>query len=168
MPEFPSPLLAPLILGVATLGATVAAAVLTFPPLTRAKRSSTTAAELTLEQRVARLVQNMRESGRLVEQVTAELELRAATAEKLQAQADAAEQIVKLTAEQQKAVARLVRTEVAGESKRAFRQSLLANALLFLAGVLATITVTLFVHPAYGPDTSEPGPSASPVPTSTR
>jgi VIT1/CCC1 family predicted Fe2+/Mn2+ transporter len=83
----------------------------------------------------------------LVEQVTAEIEARAATAERLKDEAQAAEQLAQLSKAERDAVARLVRAEVSDENRRSTRLSVVTSALFFVAGVAATVAVTLFVHP---------------------
>lgn len=113
------------------------------------RRRTPTAQEVTLEQRLDALARTMRESSRLLQQVSAEIEVRAATAERLKDEAQTAEQLAKLNQAQAEAVAKLVGTVVGGESKRSTRQSVLAGALFFIGGVAATVTVTLFVHPLH-------------------
>jgi TolA-binding protein len=103
--------------------------------------------EITLEERIQALAETMRASGRLVEQVTAEIEARAATAERLKDEAQAAEQLAQLSKAERDAVARLVRAEVSDENRRSTRLSVVTSALFFVAGVAATVAVTLFVHP---------------------
>lgn len=52
-----------------------------------------------------------------------------------------------LSDEQQVAIIRALRDEMAAEGKKAARTSLWSNLLFFVAGVLASIAVTLLVHP---------------------
>jgi hypothetical protein len=105
--------------------------------------------EITLEQRIQALAETMRSSARLVEQVTAEIETRAATAERLRDEAQAAEQLAQLSKAERDAVARLVRAEVSDQNRRSTRLSFVASVLFFVAGVAATVAVTLFVHPLH-------------------
>ena len=89
----------------------------------------------------------MRESARLLEQVSAEIAARAATAATLKEEAEAAEALAQLNAEQREAVARIVRSEVSTEERHVFRQNLLVNALFFLGGAGTSVLIVLFVHP---------------------
>lgn len=84
-----------------------------------------------------------------MEQISAELNARAATARKLQAEARDAEALNQLTKEQAEAVGRLVHAEVDGSERRIRRDSVLIGLLWFIAGVAATIGVTLLVHPLH-------------------
>jgi hypothetical protein len=45
------------------------------------------------------------------------------------------------------AVAEAVRKELADAQKRSSRSALVSNSLFFVAGIMATIAITLFVHP---------------------
>jgi predicted ATP-dependent protease len=85
----------------------------------------------------------------LVEQVTAEIEARAATAERLRDEAQAAEQLAQLSKAERDAVARLVRAEVSDQNRKSTRLSFVASALFFVAGVAATVAVALLVHPLH-------------------
>jgi hypothetical protein len=64
----------------------------------------------------------------------------------LQEEATAAQRLAQLNQEQADAVARLVRAEVVSGERNAFRKGLIANVLFFVAGVAATIAVTVFTH----------------------
>ena len=97
--------------------------------------------------RLARLGSTMQESAQLLEQVSGEIEARSAAAAQLQKEAQEAEQLAKLNQAERDAVVRAVRAEIVSESKKSARQGLWANLLFFIAGVAASIAVTLFVQP---------------------
>ncbi len=101
----------------------------------------------TLEERLKDLGQTMRTSAELLTTVQAEIEARAARAERLAEEVQTAERLAELNKAERDAVARLVRAEIAGESKRSARRDLLINGLFFVAGIAASVAVTLFVHP---------------------
>lgn len=103
--------------------------------------------EESLEARLARLGSTMQESARLLEQVSGEIDARAAAAAQLQREAREAEQLAQLNQAERDAVVRAVRAEIVSESKKSARQGLLANILFFIAGIAASIAVTLFVQP---------------------
>lgn len=69
--------------------------------------------ELTLEERLAELAELMSRSSTLAEQVSAELEARAATARRLQEEAKQAEELASINREQAEAVRRLMDAELA-------------------------------------------------------
>jgi TolA-binding protein len=138
--------IAPL-LAVALGGLTGVAGWVIQPRFRSKERSSST--EITLEQRIQALAETMRSSARLVEQVTAEIEARAATAERLRDEAQAAEQLAQLSKAERDAVARLVRAEVSDQNRKSTRLSFVASALFFVAGVAATVAVALLVHPLH-------------------
>jgi uncharacterized protein YicC (UPF0701 family) len=100
-----------------------------------------------LEERLSELGDNLRDSARLLTEVEAEIEARAARAERLKREADDAERLAALAASERDAVARLVRAEIGAEGRRSLRRGLLINLLFFVAGILASIAVTLLVHP---------------------
>lgn len=112
-------------------------------------RSRQDSAEVTLEQRLEALARTMRQSSRLLEQVTAELEVRATAAERLRRDAATAEQVAKLNQAERDAVAHLLRAELTTEARRSTRVAILTGLLFFVGGVAATVGVTLFVQPLY-------------------
>jgi len=93
----------------------------------------------------------MRKSGRLVEQVPAELEAWAITARKLEEQAKAAEALAALNKDQADAVRRLVGAELAEAGKRirrdSHRDSMIIGIASFVAGGGVTYLITLLVRP---------------------
>jgi hypothetical protein len=121
--------------------------------------------EPTLEERIQSLSNVMAESAKLLEQVTAEIELRATFAKEKKEEADVAIAAATLNQDQLQALQRVVRTEVSTESNRGIRAALLVGVFSFILGIAATILIALFVHPLHE---SHPviSPSARPHPTS--
>jgi hypothetical protein len=91
----------------------------------------------------------MRLSARLVEQVSAELEARAATAKKLKEEAEAAETLASIHKEQAAAIQRLLDAELEGTARRIRRDSIIIGIASFVAGGGLTLLVTLLVHPLH-------------------
>ena len=89
----------------------------------------------------------MRQSARLVEQVSAELDARAATARQLQEDAKAAEALAALHKDQADAIRRMMDAELATTAKGIRRDSIVIGIASFVAGGGLTLLVTLFVHP---------------------
>jgi hypothetical protein len=104
-------------------------------------------AQVSLEERLDELSKSMRQSARLVEQVSAELDARAATARQLEEQAATAEALAALHKEQADAVRRVIDSVLAAQAKGIRRDTIWISAVAFLAGGLLTLGVTLFVHP---------------------
>jgi CHASE1-domain containing sensor protein len=129
---------------------TVVASLFGFILQRRVARSRTAEPKIaTLEDRLEELGCTMRSAARLLNQVEAEIQARSASAERLKEEAQAAENLVKLNQAQRDAIAKLVRNEIGAETKKATRQSYIASALFFIAGVAATITITLLIHPLH-------------------
>lgn len=101
----------------------------------------------TLDQRLDELSKSMRNSARLVEQVSAELEARAAAARTLEEEAKAAEALAALNKDQADAVRRLLGAELAGAGKRIRRDSIVIGLASFVAGGGVTYLISLLVHP---------------------
>lgn len=89
----------------------------------------------------------MKTSANLIEQISAEMDVRAKVALTLKAEAEQARQLASLHEEQRQAVVRAVGAEMAAESKRTGRQNLRANILFFVAGVLVSVIIQLVVKP---------------------
>jgi hypothetical protein len=92
----------------------------------------------------------MADSAALLEQITAEIELRASFAKEKQAEAEVAIAAASMNREQLQALQRVVRTEVSTEGNRGVRAALYVGVASFVFGVGATILITLFVHPLHG------------------
>jgi len=101
----------------------------------------------TLEERLRELSTSMNNSARIVEQVSAELEARAATAMRLQEEAKQAEALAALNQEQADAIRRLLGAEMAGEARRIRRDSITIGIMSFVAGGGVSLLITLLVHP---------------------
>lgn len=106
--------------------------------------------EPTLEERIQSLSGVMAESATLLEQITADIELRAAFAKEKKEEADLAIAAASMNHEQLEALQRVVRTEVSTEGNRGIRAGLLISLFSFILGVAAAVFVTLFVHPLHG------------------
>ncbi|MGH9092171.1 MAG: hypothetical protein ACRDZR_12470 [Acidimicrobiales bacterium] len=109
-----------------------------------------TAHQPTLEEKLNRLAGSMHESALIVEQVSAELEARAIMAKRLKQEAEDAEALAAQSKEQTDAIRRLVRVEMTKElvntQREIFRDSLKVTAVSFVAGIFATIIVTMLLH----------------------
>ena len=91
----------------------------------------------------------MRDSARLVEQVSAELDARAKTAKRLKEEAEAAEALAGIHKEQAEAIRRLMDAELEGAARRIRKDSIWIGIASFVAGGGITLIVTLFVHPLH-------------------
>jgi uncharacterized membrane-anchored protein YhcB (DUF1043 family) len=105
------------------------------------------ASQTTLEERLDELSKSMRQSARLVEQVSAELDARAASARQLQEDAKTAEALAALHKDQADAIRRTIDAELASTAKRIRSDSIKIGIASFVAGGGLTLVVTLFVHP---------------------
>lgn len=105
------------------------------------------ASEATVEGRLDQLSKAMSESARLVEQVSAELDTRAATARRMKAEAESAEALAALHKDQANAVRNLVNTELATATRSIRSDSIKIGIGSFFAGGGLTVLVTLLVHP---------------------
>ena len=105
--------------------------------------------QLTTERRLEHLAETLRESARAMREVEAEIRIRREATEDLKKEADEAQRVASLNADARDAVQQLFRDELAVESRRNFRASLKVNILVFIAGVLATVAIALFVHPLH-------------------
>jgi hypothetical protein len=104
-------------------------------------------AQATLDGRLDELSKSMQQSARLVDQLSAELEARAATARQLQQDAQSAEALAALHKEQSDAIRRLMDAEWATTANRIRADSIRLGIASFIAGGGLTLVVTLFVHP---------------------
>lgn len=107
--------------------------------------------EQTLEVKLDQLSAAMEKSARLVEQVTAELDARAATALRLRREAEDAEAIAAAHKEQTDAVRRMLRAEISTElattERHIFWDSLKITIVSYILGVASALLITLLVHP---------------------
>lgn len=103
----------------------------------------------TLENRLEELSKSMRNSARLVEQVSAELDARAATAKKLQEEAAAAQALADMNKAQGEAIRHLIDTELEGSERRIRRDAIVIGIGSFVAGGGVSFCVTLLVHPLH-------------------
>ena len=113
--------------------------------------------DLTLEERLAELTDLMGRSSILVEQVSAELDARVATAQKLQEEARQAEELASINREQAEAIRRLMNADLAATLKdngTTIRRDIRKDAIRigvgsFIAGGGLTLLITLLVHPLH-------------------
>jgi hypothetical protein len=100
-----------------------------------------------LEDLLDQLTANAVEAGRLAALVQAEIQARLAQVEKLRKDATEAKHLAALHGAAAEAVAAQFKAAVESESKKSTRYSLLSGVLFFVAGVAASIFVTLLVRP---------------------
>jgi hypothetical protein len=100
----------------------------------------------TLEERLAELSKSMRDSARLVEEVSAELEARAATARQLKEEAETAEAIVGLHKEQTEAVRKMMDRELTKTVHSIRADSVKIGIASFVAGGGLTYAFTFLGH----------------------
>jgi hypothetical protein len=139
----------------AAAGSAVAAALMGVVLARRAKARETDLlsrlegpeSKATVEERLAELSKTMQRSALLVEQVSAELDARAATARQLQEDAKTAEALAALHKDQADAVRRMIDAELAVSTRRIHSDSIKIGIVSFVAGGFLTLAVTLFVHP---------------------
>ena len=112
----------------------------------RRQRKSAARVPPTIERRLDDLSTSMRQSARLVEEVSAELELRAAAARQLEEDAKAAEALAALHKDQADAIRRMMDAELETVGRRIRRDSIVIGVASFVAGVGATVLVTLLLH----------------------
>jgi hypothetical protein len=143
--------IASVIIGAGALVSAVAGALITFGLLRRStqalSKTEDAASQTTLEERLDELSKSMRRSARLVEQVSAELDARAATARQLQKDADTAQALAALHKDQADAIRRTIDAELATAANRIRSDSIKIGIASFFAGGGLTLVVTLFVHP---------------------
>lgn len=113
--------------------------------------------DLTLEGRLSELADLMSRSSILTEQVSAELEARAATAKRLQEEARQAEKLASINKEQADAIRRLMDAELAAkltDNGAAIRKDIRKDSIRigvgsFIAGGGVSLAITLLVHPLH-------------------
>jgi hypothetical protein len=87
-----------------------------------------------LEQQLDDLADSMRKSARLVEQISTELDARAATARRLKEEAETAEAVARLHKEETAAIQRMLDTQLEGAARRIRGDSIKISIASFLAG----------------------------------
>lgn len=100
-----------------------------------------------LDERLDQMAKSIRDSAHLVEEMSAELEVRAAAARELEEKAREAEALAALNRDQAQAVQRLVDTSVGNARKGIRRDSIVIGIGSFFAGAGASLLVTFLVHP---------------------
>ena len=110
-------------------------------------RTKPPVAQKALEDRIDELSKSMRDSARLVEQVSAELDARAVMAKKLKEEADAAKALAGLYKEQTDAIRRMMDAQLTSAARGIRRDSIKIGIASFVAGGGVSFLVTLLVHP---------------------
>jgi hypothetical protein len=105
--------------------------------------------QATLKERLEELSGSMRQSAKLVQQVEAELDARAATARRLKEEADTAEAVAALHKDQAETVRRMLDAELTVAGKRARSDNIKISIFSFVASGGVTFVVTLLVHPLH-------------------
>lgn len=100
-----------------------------------------------LEDLLQQLTANAVEAGRLASLVQVEIQAQLAEVAKLRKEATEAEQLAALNGAAAEAVAAQFKAVVASESRKSTRVSIWSGVLFFVAGVAASIFVTLLVRP---------------------
>lgn len=103
-----------------------------------------------LEDLLQQLTVNAKEAGRLATLVQVEIQAQLTEVAKLRKDATEAEQLAALHGAAAEAVAAQIRAAAAEESKKSTRIAIWSGALYFLAGVAASIFVTMLVRPIGG------------------
>lgn len=128
----------------------MAAGVVAFRRTTRATSQATEVpTQKTLEGRLDELSKSMRHSARLVEQVSAELDARAATARRVNEEAEVAKALAELHREQADAVRRMLDAELKTAARGIRRDSIIIGLASFVSGAGVSFVVTLLVHPLH-------------------
>jgi hypothetical protein len=115
---------------------------LTSPPKGRGRQQ----ADRTLDERLDRLARSIRDSARLAEEVSAEVDVRAAAVRELEEKAREAEALAALNKEQADAVRRLVDASMVTAEKHIRSDSIKIGIASFVLGAGASALVTLLVH----------------------
>jgi hypothetical protein len=106
-----------------------------------------------LERKIGLLLDSMRQSATLVEQVSAELDARALAVRRLQEDANQARVLAEMNKEQAQAVQRIIQSgmgsQLSATRREIFRDSVRLAVISFFAGGLITLLVTLLVHPLH-------------------
>ena len=102
-----------------------------------------------LDERLDRMAKSIRNSAGLVEEMSAELEVRATAARELEEKAKEAEALAALNKDQADAVQRLVDASVGSARKGIRRDSIVIGIASFVAGAGVSLLVTLLVHPIH-------------------
>lgn len=103
--------------------------------------------ERTLEARFNELSISMRDSARLVEALSAELDARKLAVRQLEEKATTAEAVAELNKEQADAVQRILEAQLATSERRIRGDSIKIGIGSFVAGGGVSFLVTLLVHP---------------------
>ena len=100
-----------------------------------------------LAERLQLLADSMRESAEQAQEASSELEAQAKLARRLQQDADSARELAALRNAQVNAIRQALGQELDNSRRLIRRDTILVGIFFFIAGVGATLAVTLFVHP---------------------
>jgi CHASE3 domain sensor protein len=100
-----------------------------------------------LAERLEKLADSMRESAEQAQEASTELDAQAKLARRLQQDADSARELAALRNAQVDAIRQVLGQELDSSRKLIRRDTILVGIFFFIAGVGATLAVTLFVHP---------------------
>ena len=84
-----------------------------------------------------------------MEQVSAELDARAATAKKLKEEAEASKALAAINKEQAEAIRRLMDTQLEGTARSIRQDTIVIGIGSFIAGGGVSFLITLLVHPLH-------------------
>lgn len=118
-------------------------------PLRDAISQRESAAEETLETRLANVGRNITRASELLVIMQTEIEARAEKARQLAADVKESEQLALLTQAQKDAIAAVFRSEIAAEGKRSIWWTVGVSVLSLVFGSSVTVLVTLLVHPMH-------------------
>ena len=109
--------------------------------------ASDDASERRLAERLELLANSMRESAEQAQEASAELDAQAKLARRLQQDADRARELAALRKDQVNAIRQVLGQELDTSRRLIRRDTIVVGIAFFIAGVCATLAVTLFVHP---------------------
>jgi arginyl-tRNA synthetase len=100
----------------------------------------------TIESRIAQLQRNLAASSKLIEEINAEFELQAATAERIKGEAQENRRLAALHEEEAEAVRLVVERTIEGAQSKAARIGVRQQWLFFLAGLLAAVPLAVLAN----------------------
>lgn len=112
--------------------------------------------EQSLEERIEELSGVMAQSARLLEEITAEINIRAEFARQKKEEAEDAIAAATIHQDQLAVIQRAIRREVVQESNRGIRASIVLGIASFILGAAVSVLITLFVHPLHDSPSRSP------------
>jgi Fe2+ transport system protein B len=98
---------------------------------------------VSLQQRIENLTAALRESVKLIDSITREIESKQQLAVKLQKDNEIVENLLKLKRPEVEAIAQTLRTELDAQDKKSFLRGVAVNAGFFIAGAIVSVITTL-------------------------